>query len=171
MLEIDCQCADGVSVDAIPSADDIAAAVNAAWSVATLDDTLDAATLSAWQQAESLQLCLRVVAPPESQDINRTWRQRDKPTNVLSFPEPAIAGLPPELPRSLGDIVVCADIVAAEAEAGGIGLDARWAHMLVHGCLHLLGYDHIDDEDAEHMMRVEREALAELGFADPYVRH
>ncbi|AWB68294.1 rRNA maturation RNase YbeY [Saccharobesus litoralis] len=111
------------------------------------------------------EVTVRVVELAESQQLNKDYRGKDKPTNVLSFPFQAPAGI--ELPL-LGDLVICADVVAQEAQEQGKTLNAHWAHMLVHGCLHLLGYDHIEDDEAEIMEGKERQILAQLSFDDPY---
>ncbi|WP_304640407.1 rRNA maturation RNase YbeY [Pseudomonas sp.] len=111
------------------------------------------------------ELTIRLVDEPESQELNATYRGKDYPTNVLSFP----SDLPPELNIPLlGDLVICAPVVAREAAEQGKPLAGHWAHMVIHGCLHLVGYDHIDDDDAEQMEALERRLLAELGIADPY---
>ncbi len=111
------------------------------------------------------ELSLRIVDEDESQQLNGQYRQKDKPTNVLSFP----ADLPEELQLPLlGDLVICAPVVAREAEDQNKALDAHWAHMLVHGTLHLLGYDHIDETDATEMEALETQIITELGFAPPY---
>ncbi len=108
---------------------------------------------------------MRIVDEDESQQLNGQYRQKDKPTNVLSFP----ADLPEELQLPLlGDLVICAPVVAREAEDQNKALDAHWAHMLVHGTLHLLGYDHIDETDATEMEALETQIITELGFAPPY---
>jgi len=99
------------------------------------------------------------------QVLNKRHRGRDKPTNVLSFPSGAMPG-PHE--RSLGDIAISYDTVAREAEEKGAPLIDHAAHMVAHGLLHLLGYDHEDDDDAEEMEAIERRALARLGIGDPY---
>lgn len=99
-------------------------------------------------------------------ELNAEFRDQDKPTNVLSFPA-AEDGFGGEAPH-LGDIVLAFETVAAEAEEGGKPLDHHVAHLVMHGFLHLLGYDHIEDQDAERMEQVERVALAGLGIADPY---
>jgi probable rRNA maturation factor len=113
-------------------------------------------------------LSVRVVTPGESQKLNTAYRAKPKPTNVLSFP----AELPPGAlrgeARPLGDLVICARVVAREAREQGKTLAAHWAHMVVHGTLHLLGHDHEEDEQAERMERRERRVLKALGFADPY---
>lgn len=120
------------------------------------------AALSDRQEAE---LTVRVVENAESRELNRTYRGKDSATNVLSFP----ADLPPgiEVPL-LGDIVICAPLVADEArEQGKTPLD-HWAHLTIHGVLHLLGYDHQDDAEAEEMEALEIRLLASLGIDDPY---
>lgn len=112
------------------------------------------------------ELTIRLVDEEESQSLNRDYRDRDYPTNVLSFP----ADLPPELNIPLlGDLVVCVQVVQREAAEQQKSAESHWAHMVIHGCLHLLGYDHIDDAQAEEMEGIERRLMAELGFSDPYV--
>lgn len=98
------------------------------------------------------------------QTLNRRWRRQDKPTNVLSFP--AASG--PGDTALLGDVAVAFETMAREAEAEGKSLAAHFSHLIVHGLLHLLGYDHESDEEAEEMESLEREVLASLGIADPY---
>ena len=115
-----------------------------------------------WTEPE---LTIRLVTPDESQQLNAEYRGKDKPTNVLSFPFEA----PPQVPIPLlGDLIVCVDVVEQEAAEQGKTTTAHWAHMIVHGCLHLLGYDHIKDDEAEIMEGLEREIMAQLGFSDPY---
>lgn len=112
------------------------------------------------------ELSVRIVDEDESQQLNHLYRGRDKPTNVLSFP----AELPEELNLPLlGDLVICAPVVAREAQQQRKAATAHWAHMVVHGTLHLLGYDHIEDADAEIMENLETGLLNGLGFADPYI--
>lgn len=114
---------------------------------------------------KAAEVSVRIVDEAESQELNARYRGKDKPTNVLSFP----ADLPPELELPLlGDLVVCAPIVAREAEEQGKSLEAHWAHMLVHGCLHLLGYDHIDDAEAETMEALETRIITQLNYPPPY---
>ncbi|WP_017903146.1 rRNA maturation RNase YbeY [Pseudomonas asplenii] len=118
------------------------------------------------QRSADSELTIRLVDEAEGRELNRTWRQKDYATNVLSFP----ADVPDELLDIplLGDLVICVPVVAREAAEQGKALEAHWAHLVIHGCLHLLGYDHIDDEEAEEMEALERELLAELGHPDPY---
>jgi probable rRNA maturation factor len=112
------------------------------------------------------EVTVRIVDETESQQLNFDYREKDKPTNVLSFPFQCPPGI--ELPL-LGDLVICAGVVAQEAKEQNKSLDAHWAHMVVHGSLHLLGFDHINDDDASEMEAEEIQILAELGFADPYL--
>jgi probable rRNA maturation factor len=109
------------------------------------------------------ELGIRIVGAAEGRALNARWRGRDRPTNVLSFP--AAASL---RPRQLGDLVVCAPVVAREAREQGKALAAHWAHMIVHGTLHLLGFDHVRAADARRMEGRERALLARLGISDPY---
>lgn len=112
------------------------------------------------------ELTIRLVDEDESRTLNREYRDRDYPTNVLSFP----ADLPPELNIPLlGDLVVCVQVVQREATEQDKPAESHWAHMIIHGCLHLLGHDHIDDAQAEEMEEIERRLMAELGFPDPYI--
>jgi probable rRNA maturation factor len=110
-------------------------------------------------------LSIRVVTRAESRRLNRTYRGRDYPTNVLSFPAGPGA---PSRPAPLGDLALCADVVAREARVQGKAASAHWAHMVVHGTLHILGYDHDRPGEARRMERRERLLLARLGFPDPY---
>lgn len=111
------------------------------------------------------EVSVRIVQENESRELNRTYRDKDKPTNVLSFP----CELPPQVDIPLlGDLVICAPIVAKEANEQGKLLSAHWAHMVVHGTLHLLGYDHIEDDEAETMEALETQILTNLGFPAPY---
>ncbi|WP_066966162.1 rRNA maturation RNase YbeY [Microbulbifer sp. Q7] len=123
------------------------------------------ATAAVGEHRTEAEISLRIVNDDESQALNLQYRGKDKPTNVLSFPAdiPAELGLP-----LLGDLVICAPVVAREAEQQHKALAAHWAHMVVHGTLHLLGYDHIEDDEAEIMESLETRILAELGVDDPY---
>lgn len=124
------------------------------WVAAALADRRDAAEVS-----------LRIVDEEEGASLNRTWRHKDYPTNVLSFP----AHLPAELKSPLlGDLVICAPVVVREAAEQGKSPEAHWAHLVVHGTLHLLGYDHENDMDAAQMEALETAILAGLGYPDPY---
>ena len=119
---------------------------------------------------EANEVTIRIVDIEESQALNRDYRNMDKPTNVLSFEfeqPPGLVDLGEALPY-LGDLVICADVVEQEAKEQGKSMVEHWAHMIVHGTLHLQGYDHIDDDEAEEMEALEVEILQGLGFADPY---
>lgn len=105
------------------------------------------------------ELTIRVVGAVESRKLNRTWRGKNKPTNVLSFSADA---------PLLGDLAICAPVVAREAREQGKQPAAHWAHMVVHGVLHLLGYDHENDRDAVRMEAREVKILAQLGMPNPY---
>lgn len=124
---------------------------------------LDAAILPFQEEAE---VTVRLVDDEESHDLNLTYRGKDKSTNVLSFPFEAPPGI--ELPL-LGDLVICRQVVEREAAEQNKPLNAHWAHMVIHGSLHLLGYDHIEDDEAEEMEALETEIMLALGYADPYI--
>ena len=114
-------------------------------------------------------LAIRLVDAPEGRNLNRHYRGKDYATNVLSFPADLPEGLPEgvRLPL-LGDLVLCAPVIAREAAEQGKPLAAHYAHLTVHGTLHLLGWDHADEVEAEAMEQLERESLAGLGIDDPY---
>ncbi|MFS1291243.1 rRNA maturation RNase YbeY [Pseudomonas piscis] len=118
------------------------------------------------QRTADSELTIRLVDEAEGRELNHTWRHKDYATNVLSFP----AEVPDELLDIplLGDLVICIPVVEREAAEQGKALEAHWAHLVIHGCLHLLGYDHIDDDEAEEMEALERTLLAELDHPDPY---
>jgi probable rRNA maturation factor len=124
-------------------------------------------------RAATANLTIRIVGAAESRVLNRTWRGKDKPTNVLSFPSGEFASDRPKLPLSsgeslLGDLAICAPVVAREAREQDKPARAHWAHMVIHGVLHLLGYDHENDRDAEAMEAREVAILRRFGYADPY---
>lgn len=116
------------------------------------------------------EVALRIVDEAESKQLNSHFRGREAPTNVLSFgvdPQPGVAA--DDLPDILGDIVICAPLVSREAREQGKTEHDHWAHLVVHGVLHLVGYDHErGDEEAKDMEDLERAILAKLGVADPY---
>ena len=114
---------------------------------------------------EEPELTIRLTDDEESQALNSEYRGKDKPTNVLSFPFEMPPGIPLEL---LGDLIICVGVVEQEAKEQEKTTEAHWAHMVIHGCLHLLGYDHIKDDEAEDMEALERDLLASLGYPDPY---
>lgn len=116
--------------------------------------------------SEPVELSLLLSDDAAVQELNRAWRGKDKPTNVLSFPAPEQPGLPG--PRHLGDIVLAYETVVREAAEEGKSLHDHATHLIVHGTLHLLGYDHELEVEAEIMEGLEIEALARLGVANPY---
>ena len=123
------------------------------------------AGLTAGGAPAAAEVSLRLVGELEMTRLNRDFRGRNKSTNVLSFP----AEFPADTEFALlGDIVICAPVVAREAEEQGKPAAAHWAHMAVHGALHLLGYDHIEDDEAQRMESLETQILADLGHACPY---
>jgi len=114
-------------------------------------------------------LAIRLVDTHEGRTLNQTYRGRDYPTNVLSFPAERPPGLPLDEPFPLlGDLVLCAPVIAREAREQHKPLRAHYAHLTIHGVLHLTGWDHQNDADAEAMEQREREILTTLGVADPY---
>lgn len=112
------------------------------------------------------ELTIRIVDEAESHELNLTYRGKDKPTNVLSFPFEVPEGIELAL---LGDLIICRQVVEKEAIEQQKPLEAHWAHLAIHGTLHLLGYDHLTDEEAEKMESLETEIMQALGFADPYL--
>ncbi|HFQ5340222.1 rRNA maturation RNase YbeY [Vibrio vulnificus] len=112
------------------------------------------------------EVTIRIVDSQESHQLNHDYRGKDKPTNVLSFPFEAPPGMEMDL---LGDLVICRQVVEQEAIEQDKPLMAHWAHMVVHGSLHLLGYDHIEDDEAEEMESLETEIMQGMGFTDPYL--
>ncbi|MDF2154904.1 rRNA maturation RNase YbeY [Vibrio sp. CAU 1672] len=123
---------------------------------------LNSAIIPFQPQAE---VTIRIVDEQESHQLNHEYRGKDKPTNVLSFPFEAPPGIEMDL---LGDLIICRQVVEKEAVEQNKPLTAHWAHMVVHGSLHLLGYDHIEDDEAEEMESLETEIMQGMGFADPY---
>jgi probable rRNA maturation factor len=108
---------------------------------------------------------VRIVDEPEITQLNHQYRKKNKATNILSFP----SQLPPELrDNMLGDMVICAPVLEKEAQEQQITLQAHWAHMVVHGTLHLLGHDHEEDTQAQQMESLEVAILSDLGIPDPY---
>ena len=124
------------------------------------------ATAAVQPESDNVEMTVRIVDEAESHDLNLIYRGKDRPTNVLSFPFEC----PDEVELSLlGDLVICRQVVEREAIEQEKPLMAHWAHMIVHGSLHLLGYDHIEDDEAEEMESLETEIMQSLGFADPYL--
>lgn len=142
----------------------------------------EASRIESWLRAatppemDKVIVGIRIVDEEESADLNGRYRSKPYPTNVLSFPYDGPDFSDWEdiddddvLPEpELGDLVICAPVVEREAAEQGKTLEAHWAHMVIHGVLHLLGYDHLDDAEADVMESREREILAGLGFPDPY---
>ena len=124
------------------------------------------ATAAVQPEGDEIEMTVRIVDEAESHDLNLTYRGKDRPTNVLSFPFECPDEV--ELPL-LGDLVICRQVVEREAAEQEKPLMAHWAHMVVHGCLHLLGYDHIEDNEAEEMESLETQIMQGLGFDDPYL--
>ena len=128
--------------------------------------------IKAWAEAalqdlrKNAEFTVRIVDRQEGTELNERWRQATGPTNVLSFPAEGLEEIAPEL---LGDIVICAPVIEDEAQQQGKTLDAHWAHMIVHGILHLLSYDHIKKQDAKIMESLEIKILEKIGYKNPYV--
>jgi len=148
----------------------IAFAVNAEGWPESLEAVAETAIRAALKQSEAevtgvTEVSVVLTDDAEQRELNRQWRGFDKSTNVLSFPQ-----IEPFAPVSglLGDITLARETVAKEAEEMGISFEAHFTHLVVHGFLHLLGYDHIEEADAEEMEGLETEILASLGIADPY---
>ncbi|MGM0517165.1 MAG: rRNA maturation RNase YbeY [Pseudomonadota bacterium] len=121
---------------------------------------------------DGAEVTIRYVEAPESRELNDQFRGKDRPTNVLSFPSTEEPGLPAAVatgePPYLGDLVICNEVVESEAREQGKLTRAHHAHMVVHGILHLLGYDHLTDEQAEQMETIEIRVMRTLGYSDPY---
>lgn len=116
--------------------------------------------------SELSEMTIRIVDANEIQTLNHTYRHIDKPTNVLSFP----ADIPEELNLPLlGDVVICSSVVEKEALQQQKSLESHWAHMVIHGTLHLMGYDHLDDDEANVMESKEIEILGHFGYPNPYL--
>jgi len=131
----------------------------------------EAATVVAGRDGEALEVSVMLTDDAQIRELNRTFRGKDKATNVLSFPAPELpgAGLPGNpAPRHLGDIALAYETLAREAEEESKPLAHHFAHLVVHGVLHLLGYDHEVESEAERMEDLEVKALSTLGIADPY---
>jgi len=124
------------------------------------------ATAAVQPEGDEVEMTVRIVDEAESHELNLTYRGKDRPTNVLSFPFECPDEV--ELPL-LGDLVICRQVVEREAAEQEKPLMAHWAHMVVHGSLHLLGYDHIEDDEAEEMESLETQIMQGLGFDDPYL--
>ena len=140
------------------------------------DSTPDDAFVATWvtraieaaRESGDSEVSVRIVDAAEIQALNRDYRGKDRPTNVLSFPAGDVDGMPDDEPQPLGDIVVCASVVRDESAAQGKSAQDHWAHMLVHGALHLLGHDHESEAEAEAMEALEIRILEAHGIGDPY---
>ncbi|WP_057832017.1 rRNA maturation RNase YbeY [Colwellia sp. TT2012] len=114
---------------------------------------------------QEFELTIRLVNSDESQQLNSQYRGQDKATNVLSFPFEVPDGIELNL---LGDLIICIEVMKLEAQAQNKALFDHWAHLVIHGCLHLVGFDHISDSDAVEMETIEITILAKLGISNPY---
>ncbi|MCR4554963.1 MAG: rRNA maturation RNase YbeY [Succinivibrionaceae bacterium] len=115
------------------------------------------------------EITIRIVTEEESHELDLTYRKKDRPTNVLSFPYEYPEGFPEPEMKLLGDLVICKKVVEREAEEQHKDLKAHYTHMIVHGCLHLLGYDHITDEEAKEMESLEKDIMVNsFNLPDPY---
>ena len=131
----------------------------------TINDLERWVNAAAEHQPQENEISIRLIDKEESASLNQTWRDKEGPTNVLSFPAELPEGLPVSL---LGDLAICAPVVEEEAEVQSKTLEAHWAHIVIHGTLHLLGYDHIDTKDAIEMESLETHIMNKLGYSDPY---
>lgn len=134
-----------------------------------LADAAEAAFARSGRGSESAELALLLCDDDEIRKLNKAWRGKDEPTNVLSFPlgAPHVTdGL-----RPLGDVALAYQTVAQEALDRGVSIGQHAAHLVIHGVLHLMGYDHMDDADAQEMESLEAEVLAGLGLPNPYPSH
>jgi probable rRNA maturation factor len=137
-----------------------------------LPDLPDQSQLKLWAETalkdfrENAELTIRIVDEDEGTQLNEQWRKSQGPTNVLSFSHEGEVEIAPDL---LGDIVICAPVVAKEAKEQNKDIDAHWAHMVIHGVLHLNGFDHIKSEDADRMESLEIKILKELNYNNPYL--
>jgi probable rRNA maturation factor len=148
-LDLQIACNEGKDKQNLPSQEDFQSWVEAALT----------------QYEKPFELTVRLVTNEESRQLNYQYRGKDKPTNVLSFPFEVPEGIELDL---LGDLIICVPVVEQEALEQKKALIAHWAHMVVHGCLHLLGYDHIEDDEADEMEALETKIITALGFPAPY---
>jgi probable rRNA maturation factor len=118
--------------------------------------------------AREFEISVRLVNEDESRELNQRFRNQDQATNVLSFPFSPPDGLPEDTVQSLGDLVICAPVVVREARQQDKAVPDHWAHMVVHGTLHMLGYDHQDDTQAAAMEMLETSILRDFGIENPY---
>jgi len=116
--------------------------------------------------SQEFELTIRLVNSQESQQLNNQYRSKDKPTNVLSFPFEVPDGIELNL---LGDLIICIEVMKQEAKEQNKALFDHWAHLVIHGCLHLVGFDHISDSEALEMESIEITVLKKLGITNPYL--
>ena len=152
-IDLDIQNPDNINIT--PSMDELSQWANTALSIASKGSL----------ENINFDMTLRIVNEIEGKDLNQTYRNKSNATNVLSFPFEAPENVEINL---LGDIVICAPVVAKEAQIQHKSTQSHWAHLTIHGTLHLLGFDHIDENDAVIMENLEINAMASLGFSDPY---
>ena len=131
------------------------------------DDQLQAWVSAVFSGCDG-EITVRMVDRRESRELNYRYRGNDRATNVLAFPAPDPIATTPGEPRELGDVVICGVVVQQEAADQGKDLEAHWAHMVIHGCLHLRGFDHVDSDDAHRMEARECSILSDFGFPNPY---
>jgi len=149
---------------AVPACDLFEKWINAALKDEKKISEMQLAQLESAQQ--NIEITVRIVGHAESQELNQRYRKKNKPTNVLAFPY-GLDDMSLDDPH-IGDLVICAPLVKQEALEQEKDVEAHWAHLVIHGCLHLVGYDHIHDEDTVKMEKREVELLADLGYPDPY---
>lgn len=125
------------------------------------------ALLALKQEVDQAELTIRLVSPEEMIELNHTYRKQNKTTNVLAFPSNIPKDIPLEYPL-LGDVIICPQVLQQESKELHKTLEAHWALIVIHGVLHLLGYDHIKEEDAQIMQAIEIKLLTEIGFTNPY---
>lgn len=126
------------------------------------------ATLALSADREAAEVTLRIVDAPEMLALNQQFRQQAKTTNVLAFPADVPGHIPLDIPF-VGDVVICPEVLAQESAQGSQSLEAHWAHIVIHGVLHLLGFDHIEPQDEVKMQALEVELLQQLGYPNPYL--
>jgi probable rRNA maturation factor len=161
MTDIVVDIADEAWLAKVPDAEELCARVAAV--------TLGAAAALVDLPAERLEVSLLLTHDSQVQDLNRDYRGQDKPTNVLSFAAlDADSPIPPDGPILLGDVIIARETTEREAREEGKSLVHHLSHLVVHGVLHLLGYDHMEDDEAEEMESLERSILGTLGVPDPY---
>lgn len=139
-----------------------------------LSETPGNSSIEKWVKTTFLQFLdsgevnIKIVDEDEGRALNEKWRNASGPTNVLSFSYIDTGEQKDRFAGIIGDILLCAPVIEREASEQGKSLDAHYAHMVIHGCLHLLGYDHLNKKDAEKMESIEIKIMNEIGFANPY---